>query len=388
VFRNASTQPHGSRLSDATDLTRTAKDEQYDFFISYTAADMAWAEWIAWQLEKEGYTVFLQSWDIRPGADWVVKIRQAMEGTTRTIAVLSAAYLRSQFGESEWRVAFQKDPSGEKGLLIPVRVEEVSAPGLLASRVYIDLVGQDEQEARRQLLRGVDERGARPTHEPKFPGRLSRTVVSTLANPTESSKKRGETISTNVEPSQVKQAVEDPRKVVVVYGRNEPARRATFDFLRALDLRPLEWGELVLGTGVASPYIGQVLDHAFATAQAVVVLFTPDDEARLREPLRKEDEPSHEVALTGQPRPNVIFEAGMAFGLHPERTVLLSIGYSRPVSDLSGRHEVRFDGSQRALRDVARRLKETGCPVNQEGDDWTSVDRFREALAIARGSGS
>jgi hypothetical protein len=34
-----------------------------DFFISYTAADQAWAEWIAWQLEAEGYTTVLQAWD-------------------------------------------------------------------------------------------------------------------------------------------------------------------------------------------------------------------------------------------------------------------------------------------------------------------------------------
>ena len=25
-----------------------------DFFISYNSADRPWAEWIAWQLEKEG----------------------------------------------------------------------------------------------------------------------------------------------------------------------------------------------------------------------------------------------------------------------------------------------------------------------------------------------
>jgi TIR domain len=28
-----------------------------DFFVSYTSADRAWAEWIAWQLEAEGYQV-------------------------------------------------------------------------------------------------------------------------------------------------------------------------------------------------------------------------------------------------------------------------------------------------------------------------------------------
>ena len=37
--------------------------EAADFFVSYTSADRAWAEWIAWQLEAEGYTVVVQAWD-------------------------------------------------------------------------------------------------------------------------------------------------------------------------------------------------------------------------------------------------------------------------------------------------------------------------------------
>jgi hypothetical protein len=41
-----------------------------DFFVSYTSADRAWAEWIAWQLEAEGYTVVVQAWDFTPGRSW------------------------------------------------------------------------------------------------------------------------------------------------------------------------------------------------------------------------------------------------------------------------------------------------------------------------------
>jgi phage replication-related protein YjqB (UPF0714/DUF867 family) len=37
-----------------------------DFFISYTGADRAWAEWIAVQLEAAGYSTVLQAWDFRP----------------------------------------------------------------------------------------------------------------------------------------------------------------------------------------------------------------------------------------------------------------------------------------------------------------------------------
>ena len=44
-----------------------------DFFVSYTSADRAWAEWIAWQLEADGYHVVVQAWDFRPGSDFVLR---------------------------------------------------------------------------------------------------------------------------------------------------------------------------------------------------------------------------------------------------------------------------------------------------------------------------
>src|ERR1044071_1255947 len=51
----------------------------------------------------------------------------------------------------------------------------------------------------------------------------------------------------------------DPRKVFVVHGRNERARTAMADFLRSIDLRPIEWSEAVRLTGEASPFVGQVI---------------------------------------------------------------------------------------------------------------------------------
>jgi tetratricopeptide (TPR) repeat protein len=140
-----------------------------DFFISYTGVNRPWAEWIAVQLEAAGYTTVLQAWDFRAGSDFLHEMQQATSSAGRTIAVLSPAYLGSQFGEAEWRAAFHKDPTGELGLLVPVRVQECQPPGLLASRVYIDLVDTDEEEARRRLLTGIDQSGARPTSIP-FPG--------------------------------------------------------------------------------------------------------------------------------------------------------------------------------------------------------------------------
>jgi predicted nucleotide-binding protein len=178
----------------------------------------------------------------------------------------------------------------------------------------------------------------------------------------------------------------DARAVMVVHGRNGEARRAMFDFLRALGLRPLEWGALVAGTGKGAPYIGEVLDHAFSVAAAVVVLFTPDDEARLREQYRAKADPTEETELTPQARPNVLFEAGMALGVHANRTILVELGQLRSFSDIYGRHVVRLDGSDGPVRDIARRLKEAGCNVDTEGDDWADPSRFPEAEAANPGS--
>jgi hypothetical protein len=73
----------------------------------------------------------------------------------------------------------------------------------------------------------------------------------------------------------------DKKKVFVVHGRNNLARAAMFNFLRSLSLEPIEWSQAVLLTGKGSPFVGEILDAAFNTAQAVVVLMTPDDIAYL-----------------------------------------------------------------------------------------------------------
>jgi predicted nucleotide-binding protein len=171
----------------------------------------------------------------------------------------------------------------------------------------------------------------------------------------------------------------DPRSVFVVHGRNNAARNALFAFLRAIGLHPLEWTEIVRETGKGAPYIGEVLQAGFSIVQAVVVLLTPDDEARLREPYRTSGDPSFETTLTPQARPNVIFEAGMALGLFPDRTVIVELGQLRPMSDTVGRHVIRMDDSPGKRQELAQRLETAGCAVNQVGTDWLSSGDFGSA---------
>lgn len=167
----------------------------------------------------------------------------------------------------------------------------------------------------------------------------------------------------------------DPRAVFVVHGRNRALRDAMFALLRSIDLKPLEWNHAVELTQSASPYIGEILDAAFGHAQAVVVLMTPDEVAYLQQPyVDGPNDPDFRPAP--QARPNVLFEAGMALGRHPERTVLVEIGTLRSFSDVAGRHAVRFADNVASRQTLAIRLRTAGCPVDINGTDWQTTGDF------------
>ena len=141
-----------------------------DFFISYNSVDKNRAEWIAWQLEEASYTTIIQAWDFGPGENFILAMQRAATEAKRTIAVLSPDYLTAQFTAPEWAAAFVQDPTGEKRLLVPVRVRPVDVTGLLTAIVYIDLVGANKDEARNRLLEGIKSKNDRkkPDSEPDF----------------------------------------------------------------------------------------------------------------------------------------------------------------------------------------------------------------------------
>ena len=145
---------------------------EWDFFVSYTQADRAWAEWIAWQLEADGYRVLIQAWDMVPGSNWTHRMQQGVRQASRTVAVLSAAYLESVFATAEWEAAWRGDPLGEQRKLLVFRITSCDRPGLLGGVVGVDLFGVGREGARgriRSAVRGAVTGRAKPAEEPDFP---------------------------------------------------------------------------------------------------------------------------------------------------------------------------------------------------------------------------
>ena len=143
-----------------------------DFFISYNKANREWAEWIAYQLEKEGYSTISRAWDFQAGNNFSWEMHQALQEAEHTIAVLSPDYLdpKAAFSQAEWIAAFKEDPLGELRKLMPVRVQECTPRGLLGPIIYIDLVGLVRSAASEKLLEEVSGKRRKPLDEPHFPG--------------------------------------------------------------------------------------------------------------------------------------------------------------------------------------------------------------------------
>jgi hypothetical protein len=144
------------------------------FFITYNHEDADWAEWIGVELEGAGFTTVLDAWDFRPGDNFVVKMDKALAECRHALGVLSPSYLESVFARAEWTAAYRQTLLGKDRGFIPVRIRKCDLSPLLGNVIYIDLVGTNEDEARRRLLDGVTERTKRSARRrPGFPGSSS-----------------------------------------------------------------------------------------------------------------------------------------------------------------------------------------------------------------------
>ena len=177
------------------------------------------------------------------------------------------------------------------------------------------------------------------------------------------------------------QPTHETRKVFVIHGRNELARKAVFEQLRAFSLDPIEWSEARRGTGQSTPNIQSILDYAFKTAQACVVLLTPDEEVQLRPEYRTDRDKQVETETGGQARPNVLWEGGIAYGRDHGKTVIVEIGSLRPFTDIAGLHIIRMDGSPEAIKIFAESLESAGCPVNLDGTNWMDTTNWESVIA-------
>jgi predicted nucleotide-binding protein len=210
---------------------------------------------------------------------------------------------------------------------------------------------------------------------PPFEGHAHPAVLrAQIANATQKIADHISSNSTSATPTPAVSRPTNPELVFVIHGRQ--LREEFHAFLRAIGLKPLEWSDARRHTGKPNPFTWEIVDQALKEAGCIVALMTPDDEARLATHLWAEHENALEKERLLQPRQNVLFEAGVAYGRAPERTLLLRIGSHRPMSDLAGHHILQLDDSPQSRQAVADALSVAGCPVDLSGSDWFRAGLF------------
>ena len=151
----------------------------------------------------------------------------------------------------------------------------------------------------------------------------------------------------------------------MVHGRNLRLNMVFRELLTSFGLEVVTWNDAVAAAsaqGGPNVSVPDIIDAGFELSHGIVVLMTPDDLVQLHPDLREHDEPEEQPSL--QPRPNVIFEAGMAWMSHRKHTVLIEAGSLRGLTDLSGIHTVRFNGSPSSRELLAIKLRAAGFEVN------------------------
>jgi len=99
---------------------------------------------------------------MRPGANFVREMQAGLDSCDRLIAVLSPDYEESDHCQAEWASFYNKDPSGRKRLLLPMRVKLGKLNSLASQIVYTDLVFKKGEDRISAFLDAVMQ-GTRPS---------------------------------------------------------------------------------------------------------------------------------------------------------------------------------------------------------------------------------
>lgn len=163
------------------------------------------------------------------------------------------------------------------------------------------------------------------------------------------------------------------KTVFVVHGRNQKIKKALFEFLRSLNLYPLEWESAVRMTKKGTPTTLEVINEGMRNSKGIIILFTGDDIAKLKEEFCEVGENND---MEPQPRQNVIFEAGMAMALYQDSTIIVRVGGLREISDLAGINYVNLTNSPEKRQAFITRLNTIGLGLDMTGSDWISAGDF------------
>jgi formylglycine-generating enzyme required for sulfatase activity len=132
-------------------------------FVCYARDDQEFVLKLAANLKKRGVPIWLDQWDIPPGANWNRTIDEALYECAQFLIVLSPAAVDSDEVEGEWVIAKK-----EQKPILPILHQQCRIPRQLQVLQHIDFTSRDPDDSTglgqiSRVLRVVEPAPAEPT---------------------------------------------------------------------------------------------------------------------------------------------------------------------------------------------------------------------------------
>jgi tetratricopeptide (TPR) repeat protein len=131
----------------------SAAPSGHDIFLSYASPDAAWVATLAEELTRRGARVFLDKRELRPADNWVLDLNAGLLHSRFLAVVCSRHALGRPWVEQEWTGFLATH--GPTGRLVPLLLEAITLPPMLAPLQGIDATHRDAGRVADALLERI-----------------------------------------------------------------------------------------------------------------------------------------------------------------------------------------------------------------------------------------
>ena len=153
--RAAGAMSEETRLQYKAAFIRRPQPPPGDIYLSYVPEDRMWADWISAVLAPSGIRIVRPTAASAAGGNAREDAERGAAAASRTIAILSAAYMQSPQARGVWDAMGAADPAGTSRRLIPIRVGETRLEEPFSERTVVDLTRRDASQATDELLKAL-----------------------------------------------------------------------------------------------------------------------------------------------------------------------------------------------------------------------------------------
>ena len=171
----------------------------------------------------------------------------------------------------------------------------------------------------------------------------------------------------------------------MIAGSNTQALAAMLELLRAMGVKAIGWSDAVEAAKPEST-TAAVVDAGTSATDATIVMFTGDDEVRLRREFRHGGASSGDATFRVQARPNVLFEAGMAYMKAPHNTLFVVCGQQKIHDEVAGGNRIDIHDDPNWRQVLATRLRDSGVNVGDDSKAWRTAGDFSSAIPVYEGT--